>query len=103
MLVILFAPISLAGCSASKSSPSISATNKTIDIKDIVLTNLSADCADYSASYQAEIKDVKQNIDYVSHFEVTDDEKFCNIEANDIPNYDFNDATANWAEPIADI
>ena len=103
MLATLVATLSLAGCSTSASSsiPSSTETNKSIDIKDIVLTNLSADCADYSASYQANVKDLKQNVDFISQFEVSDDEKFCSIKANDIPNYDFNDASANWAEPIA--
>jgi hypothetical protein len=92
----------LSGCSTSGSSSSPSGSSrKTVDIKDVVLTNLSSDCADYSASYTAKVKDLKQNLGYVSQFEVSEDEKFCTVTSNDIPNYNFNDQTANWAEPIA--
>lgn len=100
---MLVSSLSLTGCVtvSSSSSPGNSETPKTVDIKDIVLTNLSSDCADYSANYRAEVKDLKQNLDFVSEVELSDDEQSCNISANDIPNYDFNDDSAHWAEPIA--
>jgi YHYH protein len=95
---LLFA-LGLSGCS-SAASPSILTTEK-VDIKDIVLTNLSADCADYSASYQASVKDLKLSTDFVSKFDVSDDESSCSVSANDIPNYDFNDSKAHFADPVA--
>lgn len=102
LLVTLLVTISVTGCSTSGSSSSPTDTSrKTVDIKDAVLTNLSPDCADYSASYQAKVKDLKQNLDFVSQFAVSGDQKFCTVKSNDIPNYDFNDQTAHWAEPIA--
>ena len=86
----------LTGCAQIDDSDS-----QPIDIKDVILTNLSPDCADYSASYEANVTDVKRSIPFVSQIEVSDDESSCTIIANDIPNYDFNDDTAHWAEPIA--
>lgn len=89
----------LAGCSASESSNSEAA--KEIDITDVVLTNTSGDCADYSADYRASVSDLALNVDFVSQFNVADDGNSCNVWANDIPNYDFNDASARFAEPVA--
>ena len=91
----------ITGCVSSGSSPSSNGDPKTVDIKDVVLTNLSSDCADYSGNYQASVTDLKRNVSFLSHFDVSEDGKYCNVKANDIPNYDFNDASANWAEPIA--
>ena len=93
----------VSGCSSSvEASNSGSETSpKIVDIKDIILTNLSADCADYSSKYEASVTDLKRDVDFVSQFEVSEDGQSCNVQANDIPNYDFNDASANWAEPIA--
>lgn len=97
-LIALLATFSLSSCSNAGTGDGSLAT---VDIKDIVLTNMSPDCADYSASYQANVRDIKKKVDYVSQFEVSDDRDFCNVHSNAIPNYDFNDATAHWAEPIA--
>ena len=102
LLAPLLAALLLSGCSTSGSGSTPSDNSRTtVDIRDVVLTNLSSDCADYSASYTAKVKDLKQNLDFVSQFDVSEDEKFCTVTSNDIPNYDFNDQTAQWAEPIA--
>lgn len=94
-LALLFA-----GCSNTSTLNELDAP-ETIDIKDVVLTNLSGDCADYSSTYEASVDDIKRDVSFLSHFEVSEDGQYCDVHANGIPNYDFNDATANWAEPIA--
>ena len=92
-------PFILAACD---SSPSETTTDSDIvDITDVVLTNMSGDCADYSASYQAQVRDVKRDMPFVSQFEVSEDASHCSVTANDIPNYDFNDDTAHFAEPVS--
>ena len=73
----------------------------TVDITDAILTNLSGDCADYSATYTANVMDVKRDLPFVAQFTVSEDSTSCLITANDIPNYDVNDASANFAEPVA--
>lgn len=97
------AAIALSACatSASSSTSTTASSTKKIDIKDVVLTSLSGDCAEYSASYQAKVTDIKRDLAFTSTFVVSDDKSECVITANDIPNYDFNDETAHWAEPIA--
>jgi hypothetical protein len=88
----------LSGCALS------AATNDStdaVDITDAVLTNLSGDCADYTARYQANVTDVQRDLPFVAEFAVSDDTTSCAITANDIPNYDFNDGTGHFADPVA--
>lgn len=91
--------LALAGCSGATTSTTLS---KQVDSTDVVLTNLSGDCADYSASYQADVKDVKRELSFVSQVNVSEDTNSCTLSANAIPNYDFNDETANFADNVAE-
>ncbi|MFM2433518.1 MAG: hypothetical protein RI974_258 [Actinomycetota bacterium] len=94
----------LSGCSASATDMSggQSSNGAAVDIKDIVLTNMSGDCADYSESYQANVSDLRLKNKFVSVFNVSDDAASCSVSSNDIPNYDFNDDSAHFATPVAE-
>ena len=72
-----------------------------VDITNVVLTDRSGDCADYSASYQASVTDVNRNLPFLSEFVVSGDGNSCSVYSNDIPNYDFNDESAKFASPVA--
>jgi hypothetical protein len=87
----------LSGCSTATAGDSTAE----VDITDVILTNLSGDCADYSANYTATVTDVKRDLPFVAQFAVSDDASSCAVTANDIPNYDFNDGTGHFAEPVA--
>jgi hypothetical protein len=99
--------VALSGCTgtATTGSDTASAVNVnvdvTVDITDAILTNLSGDCADYSASYQADVTDVQRDLPFTAQFAVTEDATSCAVTANDIPNYDFNDGTGRFADPVA--
>ena len=45
--------------SACGSASSSSEGSQTVDITNAILTNMSGDCADYSATYQARVNDVQ--------------------------------------------
>lgn len=90
--------VALTGCASSVEST----TSEKIDITDIILTNTSGDCADYSATYQAEVTDIERDMGFVSQFDVSQDGESCSVTANEIPNYDFNDGTGRFAEPVAE-
>jgi len=64
------------------------------------LTNLSGDCADYSSNYEADVADVTEQKEFVATFKVSDNKKSCNLVSNDIPNYDFNDGSGRFADPV---
>jgi outer membrane murein-binding lipoprotein Lpp len=88
----------LSGCSQTTATTDVSSP---VDITNGVLTNLSGDCAEYSASYQANVLDIKRDMPFVSEINVSDDASHCSVAANAIPNYDFNDDTARFAEDVA--
>lgn len=98
--LVMSSTLMLTGCISSNSTESTG--HLTLDIKDISLTSLSSDCADYSDSYFANVEDIKLQKMFLSQVEVSGDGHFCTISANDIPNYDFNDNSAHWATPIAE-
>ena len=91
--------LTIAGCSSTSGS---TPKGELVDIEDIVLTNLSGDCADYIDIYSATVSDLKLNQEFVSNVEVSDDGSACYFSSDAIPNYDFNDDSARWAEPIAE-
>ena len=90
--------IALTGCTSETTT---SATD-TVDIRNAILTNTSGDCADYSAAYQAEVTDIERDMGFISQFDVSEDGESCAVTANVIPNYDFNDGTGRFAEPVAE-
>ena len=98
------AALLMAGCADSSptATQNPSASGTAVDIKDVVLTNLSGDCADYSKSYQAKVSDLGLQTNYLSVFNVSDDATSCSVTSNDIPNYDFNDDSAHFATPVAE-
>jgi len=88
--------------SACGSASSSTEGSQTVDITNAILTNLSGDCADYSATYQARVNDVQLATPFLAEVQVSNDEDFCEMTSNDIPNYDFNDGTGHFAEPVAE-
>ena len=68
-----------------------------IDITDVILTNRSADCADYVGSYTAQALDIQNELLFTSMVTITADETTCTIESDSVPNHEFNDETAAFA------
>jgi hypothetical protein len=71
-----------------------------INIKDMYLTNLSGDCADYASEYQADVLDLNERNEFLATFKVSESNMSCELNSNDIPNYDFNDGSGRFAEPV---
>jgi hypothetical protein len=90
--------IALAACSSITSDTAAT----TVDTRDIILTNLSGDCADYAATYEADVTDVKRDVAFASNLTVVANGGSCSASANSIPNYDFDDDTANFATAAAE-
>ncbi|MBU24401.1 MAG: hypothetical protein CMD99_00005, partial [Gammaproteobacteria bacterium] len=71
-----------------------------INITDAVLSQRSADCADYAGAYRSGVRDITRVIDYEGSVEITADEDRCVITSNTIPNHDFNDLTARFNSDV---
>lgn len=69
------------------------------DITDAMLTQRSANCADYAETNTAKATDVQNKTRYNATVTVTAKGRTCVISSNAIPNHDFN-ATGRFATPI---
>ena len=99
-VMVLFSALAIAltGCTSSTKT----SAGESVDIRNAILTNSSGDCADYSASYQADVTDIQRDMGFISQFDVSEDGESCAVSANVIPNYDFNDGTGHFAEPVSE-
>lgn len=82
---------------ASETSTEFTAT----DITNAVFSNRSSDCADYTNTYVALVLDIQESREFEADVLITSDSDSCTFTSNSIPNHDFNDETANFAEGTA--
>jgi hypothetical protein len=94
----LVSSLVLSGCSSSVESTS----GESKDITNAVLSETSNDCADYEASYESNVNDVKNGTEFVGQLTIASGSDSCKVTANAIPNYDFNDSSANFATDVAE-
>ena len=71
------------------------------DITDRLLTNRSANCADYADSYSARVTDVQAGRRHNATLAIVVQGDSCLISSNAVPNHDFN-ATGRFATPFAE-
>lgn len=97
--ILLVSSLSLSSCTSATESNSDEAK----DITNAVLTETSHDCGDFAATYESNVKDVKNDTDFAGQLIITAGPDSCQVTANSIPNYDFNDSTAHFATDVAEI
>ena len=73
-----------------------------IDITDSILTNSSANCADYINSYQSSVSDIKRSVSYQGSLTIALSGEKCSFTSNQIPNHDFNDSSAAFASDVSE-
>jgi hypothetical protein len=73
-----------------------------IDITDKILTSSSANCNDYINSYQSSVSDIQRSIRYQGSLTIAISSEKCSFTTNQIPNHDFNDATAAFADNVSE-
>jgi hypothetical protein len=74
-----------------------------VDITDAVFVNRSADCADYASTYESAVEDIKLGVAFDGSVKVTTDDDECTLVSNNIPNHDFDDASAQFATPVQEV
>ena len=105
-LLVLSAVIS--GCS-SDDSGAITSQNLVlgprgdVDISYAIFSERSADCAEYNNSYVSSVTDETLGLGFEGAVTIENDSDNCTITANSIPNHDFNDSSANFANPVAEV
>jgi hypothetical protein len=75
--------------------------SETVDITDSLLTNTSANCADYAASYESRVLDVNNNTEFAGDLRIETDNNTCTFITNAIPNHDFNDGARGFPNDVA--
>lgn len=74
-----------------------------VDITNAIFIERSADCADYVNTYQASVADIRRSMAFAGDVIITGNGQTCVLTSNNIPNHDFNDATANFANNVAEV
>lgn len=72
-----------------------------IDLTNQFLILRSANCADYVDSYEAFPRDEQRDLIFDAELTITVGEGECDFASNSLPNHDFNEAPANFANPVA--
>jgi len=73
------------------------------DITNAVFTERSGDCADYAFSAIASVRDIQRDLGFEGRVDVLAGDSSCELISNAIPNHDFNDASAAFATPTAEL
>lgn len=75
-------------------------SNDNVDLTDKILSRRSANCSDYVGTYFSNVTDIKRSMDFMGDIVITDESSVCTLQSNDIPNHDFNDQTASFANNV---
>jgi len=76
---------------------------RVLNITDpFLFSNSSTDCADYASPYEAFVRDVQNDKDFVMAVEITSTEEECVLTSNNIPNHNFN-ATGRFATQVSEV
>ena len=102
----------LPGCGGSSNSTSseLSATAadetvaaKATDITNAIFVERSSDCANYADLYSASVLDIQRSVGFAASVTVVESGEAYELTSNNIPNHDFNDATASFATNVAEV
>ena len=73
------------------------------DITNKILTVRSANCSDYVAVYSSSVMDIQEGESFTGTLEISVEGDKCIIESNSIPNHDFNDTSARFANAVSEV
>ncbi len=68
-----------------------------VDIFDAIFTERSADCADYVNTYDANVLDIQNQLDFNADVMISATDTDCTFTSNSVPNHNFNDESAAFA------
>ncbi len=76
--------------------------NAAIDITNAILTNQNGSCKSYVGLYYSNVEDIQRSMDFNGDIVITTSEDKCIFAVNEIPNHDFNDASAAFATNVSE-
>ena len=101
LLPIFFCSILFVGCQSNNTN-TLDPEGVT-DITDAVFTQTTSDCTEYADKYASLVTDIQRNARFQGSVTVLTFLDDCTISVNGIPNHDFNDETANFANQVDDV
>ena len=78
-------------------------TAQGIDITDKIFTNKAGRCINYVGSYYSNVTDTKRSSEFSGDVIISADGTPCTIDSNTIPNHDFNDDSASFANNVSEV
>jgi arylsulfatase A-like enzyme len=72
-----------------------------LDITNAIFTSVSANCQDYVESYTSTVQDLRSNEVFMGDLSITVINGKCVFNTNAIPNHDFNDGFADFANAVS--
>lgn len=80
----------------------VAAAYEQLDITDIELSRRSGSCENYLGTYHSDVEDIQRSLGFQGALTLTSDGSVCTLDVNEIPNHDFNDASAQFATPVSE-
>lgn len=87
----------------SPSDTQMSSDTASVDITNAVLDKTSGDCSDYVNTLESSVLDIQRDLAFAGDVVISSDSDSCTIVSNNIPNHDFNDASASFANQVATV
>ncbi|MEH6343681.1 MAG: YHYH protein [Bermanella sp.] len=100
---MIISSLLLGACGGSSSTTTTTASGDATDITDVNLTARDGSCSDYVGSYESSVTDVQNSVSFMGDFTISVSGSTCTLASNDIPNHNFNDATADFATNVAEV
>lgn len=102
----LIAAMLVAACSGGGSEVSATGAGPAavptdaLDITDAIFSRVNGDCAVYADAYTASVLDIQRSMAFEGSVSITAGPDSCALVSNAIPNHDFNDAGARFADAV---
>ena len=77
-------------------------SNDLVDITDKIFVNSSGVCSNYVGTYFSSVMDIQRALNFMADITITDEGATCAIQSNVIPNHNFNDPTASFANAVVE-
>ncbi|AQS38093.1 YHYH protein [Shewanella psychrophila] len=77
------------------------ATTESVDITNVEFTSRAGSCGSYEGSYFSNVMDLQRAMGFSGDLTIAMSNGDCVVQANDIPNHDFNDAQASFATNVS--
>ncbi len=84
-------------------SVTVTAESNNLDITDKIFVEQSGSCIEYLGTFQSSVEDIKRGLSFSGSVTISANASECVVQINQIPNHDFNDQSARFANDVAEV